>query len=105
MVEAKEISEFVSWFVIPVFVFKLLLESSGIRLLLRNGGCIGTGTAHSGSLSISTTSDMDGRKSGEAWVQRSAIRSTFNASETGNLPFNAGSMHSASLFDLYCFQT
>lgn len=71
--EAKKISEFVSWFEIPVFVFELLLESSRVRLLLRNGGCVGMGTVRSQSLSISTTSDMDGRKSGEAWVQSSPI--------------------------------
>jgi hypothetical protein len=54
----------------------------------------------SSSLSISTTSNMDGLSAAEACVQRSPIRSTFDASLTEYIPSKAGSTDSVIFFSL-----
>jgi hypothetical protein len=78
----------------------VVVSSKPRTLAFKNGGCLGEGTTHSLSLSISTTSNMHGLSEAQACVQRSPIRSTFDASLTEYTPFKAGSTDSVIWFAL-----
>jgi len=64
----------------------------------RNGGCIGPASLLS-SLSIFTTSDIDGLSSSDACPHRSAMWSTLVAFSTGKLTSSTGSTASDILLD------
>lgn len=69
-----------------------VLETSELSMLaFKNGGRFGEGMTHSLSVSIWTTSVIDGLTAREACVHRSPIRSTSDASLSGNPPFKMGS--------------
>lgn len=84
-------------------LYNLNLVLTGSRVVeFRKGGCFGLGTAAiiSLSVSISTTSAMDGLRATEACVQRSPMRRTLEASPAGKSSPKQGSTTLASSFDL-----
>lgn len=82
-------------------VMEFSVESSALSTLaFKKGGCFGEGISNSLSVSIWTTSVMDGLSEAEACVHRSPIWSTFSASFPGFLSLRRGSMAWASVFAL-----
>lgn len=78
-----------------------VLETSELSMLaFKNGGCFGEGMLHSLSVSMWTTSDMDGLTAREACVHKIPIWSTFDASLSGYSSFKMGSTDSVIVLAL-----